>query len=58
MNRYKVYHKHNPSDFVVVKNSGYFPMEIKSRAIEAHAKFSYADWTALRIRRIDKRTVR
>ena len=54
LRRYKVYHKHNPSIFVVIKNYTYSPMEIKSRAIKASPHFDYSDWTALRIQRVDK----
>jgi len=48
--KYKVYHKHNPSDFILVENDGYFIMEIKSKAIKAHARFNYSDWNKLLVR--------
>ena len=53
MRRYKVYRKDDATAFVVVKSSGFFPMEIKSRAIKASNNFTYADWTKLQIKRVD-----
>jgi len=52
--RYKVYHRHNPSVFVMVDNDGYFPLEIKSKAIKSSGLFDYPDWSKLVIRRVDK----
>lgn len=52
MQRYKVYHKSDPTRSVIVKNAGFFPMEIKSKAIKNSPRFSYADWSQLRVRRI------
>jgi hypothetical protein len=54
MQRYKVYHRHNPSIFVVVKINGYLPIEIKSKAIKSSDLLDYSDWSKLVIRRIDK----
>ena len=53
MRKYKVYHKHNPSAFVVVDNAGYFPMEIKAKAIKSSDLFNYSDWSHLVVRRME-----
>lgn len=50
MATYKMYHMHNPSDFIMIENDGFFPMEIKSKAIKASTRFTFTDWTSLRIR--------
>lgn len=48
--KYRVYHKDRPSAYVVIDNDGYFPMEIKSKAIKSSTLFSYSDWSNLRVR--------
>jgi len=54
MRRYKVYHRHNPSVFVMVNNDRYSPPEIKSKAIKSSDLFDYSDWSKLVIVRIVK----
>jgi len=54
MQRYKVYHRHNPSVFVMVNNKGYFPLEIKSKAIKSSDLFDQSEWSKLAVRRVDK----
>ena len=54
MRRYKVYHRHNPSVFIIVNNDRYSPLEIKSKAIKSSNLFDRSDWSKLVIRRIDK----
>ena len=54
MQRYKVYHRHNPSVFVIVNYDGYSPLEIKSKAIKSSNLFDQSEWSKLVIRRMDK----
>jgi len=54
MQRYKVYHRHNPNVFVMVNNDGYSPLEIKSKAIKSSDLFDQSDWSKLVIIRIVK----
>jgi len=54
MQRYKVYHRHNPSVFVMVNNNGYFPLEIKSKAIKSSDLFDQSEWSKLAVKRIDQ----
>lgn len=54
MQRYKVYHRHNPSVFVIVNNDRYSSPEIKSKAIKSSNLFDQSEWSKLVIRRVDK----
>lgn len=49
MARYKVYHRSRPDDYVIVEFDGWFPMEIKEKAINASIKFGFRDWTDLKV---------
>jgi len=54
MQRYKVYHRHNPSVFVIVNNDRYSPLEIRSKAIKSSSLFDQSEWSKLVIRRMGK----
>ena len=51
MPKYRVYREDAPGDYVIIEADGYFSMSIKTRAIETSDKFSWADYTALKVRR-------
>ena len=53
MKTYRVYHVDRPGDSVIVKHPNYMRMQIKSRAIEESDTFTWADYTSLRIKRIE-----
>ena len=51
MNLWKVYHRHNPSVYVIVEYEGYYPSDIKGRAIKEFDKFSWSDLDMLLVRK-------
>jgi len=47
--KYRVFREDAPGDYVIIEAEGYFPMSIKTQAIEASDKFTWADYTVLKV---------